>query len=175
MIYSKSRLSMLAGVLLGFLILAGCEGSVKSSPSRQKVADAARQYQQAADNNADAQFDAQERALKNARYRAIQAELEQSLANAKAKGAANPTLDLAAEYDRLYALAAFRRSQFDEAQKQFRALHERNIATNRAGRDKALNYLEPPPPVDTTAATNATAGAGPNATLIDPSADTAPK
>lgn len=160
---------LLALALVASFALTGCD---RPSKERQNVESEEQKFNDQAQANDDAQFDAHEKSLKNARYKLITAELDASLTNAKAQAVVNPKLDIVAETSRLYALAQQRRSDFDKAQADFRALHEKNIATNRASAQRARDFLKTPRPapvVDTTKQTQAVTGTPPpQATLIEP-------
>lgn len=160
-----------------FLIcLTACENTGTASPARKKAEGGMAKYYDTSENNKDALFEAQERALKAAKEGKINLELQIALrdvqALAKSDPVKYPAADTAAEISRLYALAQEKKQHFAEAQANFRAIKQKNDNTNLAGAHKirdALDKTYPSPPVDTTPATAAATGSAPQTpTLIDP-------
>lgn len=141
--HAKQAVSLL---LLALVLCSGCSTKKTSGTSN-----AEKQYdtlRKAEETNADLQFDAQEAALKKTRYHVIQLELDADIADTKGKGALDPNtwtpVKISAEITRLTDKAAQRRAEFDTVQAQNRALHQRNIDTNRAQADKIAAALNPP-------------------------------
>lgn len=134
----------LACVLVCTLIsIFGC---TTATPARRRLEEAEAIYSEQGNQNDDKQFDAQEKALSISRNKTIDLELEKALNETRAKKAVMTSFDDVSEMSRLYALAEKRRQDFAKAQASFRALHEKNIATNRAGAAKARAALKSPKP-----------------------------
>lgn len=166
---------VVAMVLVMLVFCAGC--GVHKTPGVSKAEQASHEARKAAEANDDAQFDAQEAALKRQRYKVIQLELDHDIEDVNAKGKLDPNSwppnKVATEISRLNTLAIQRRSEYDAVIASNRVIRQKNISTNRAAADKidaALNPPKPTGPVDLTAQIANVGGAPkePQATLLNP-------
>lgn len=168
-------LTLTALSIIFLSLLTSCDG-VTATPNRKKVEVSESADTEQSWTNSDAMFDAHEKSLSVSRNKTISLELQISLADVQAKGKADPVkyppADVVAETARLYALAEQRRRDFSTSQANFRAIHDKDIATNRAAARKAAIALNPPAnpipaPVNLTTQVNAATGTVPaQATLI---------
>lgn len=160
----RAGLTVLAFIVIVALVafaLVGCQSS--GTPGRQKVEEAEAIYSETGNANDDKQYDAWEKAYRIERNKAIDLELAAALVK--------PSLaNDAAEITRLNILALQRRAATDKAIADFRALHDKNVQTNRANAARARQALKgqkPQPPLDLGQQINGTSGTAPAApTLI---------